>query len=648
MRVPFYSEPMTLMKKSIQPKFPVENYQNHILSAIKNFKILIIVGETGSGKTTIIPIILYKNKIFNKIIVSQTRRIAAINAAKYVSSSLNLQIGKEIGYAVRFDDKTHSNTEIKFVTDGILFREASQDPLFSRYGCLILDEFHERTIYTDLLLSLIKKALLKRDNLNLIIMSASGDCEKMAKYFNLKTGKMNIPGRLFRIKIYYTKIPQYNYIFTTSAIISKFHFKETIPGNFLVFLPGQEEIEKVSEQVQYIIAKRLSNYVLIKFHSNISYDNQLNIFKPLNSRIRKIILATNIAESSITIPGVSVVIDSGLSKHRISNWKNGIDLFRLYPISKSEAQQRAGRAGRESNGKCFRLFTFVDFSSFRTYPIPEIQRIDLTTIVLQLYTFKLKCFFDLDFVTMPPIWSLYRSIEKLYILGAIKDNLQITAFGKLFAVFPLDVNMSVTLVETLKKKNQKLLNWTLAAAAVLSTNIPVFFKKNIFNYSENFQKLEHLGDHFYLARLLYEYQINDKSKYIKNWYKKKNLNENCLKLALSIKAQIHNICFILAPFVNDENDSMFVSQQNNINDQFRLCFTAGYFPNSARLLSHCKKYQGINTGLISEIHPLSVFNLKKPKTIIFHEFIITNKPYIKGILPTRLIWLLFFGKKIFT
>jgi pre-mRNA-splicing factor ATP-dependent RNA helicase DHX16 len=632
-----------LLSKNVE--FPVEQYEKFILSSVKKFKLLMIIGETGSGKTTIVPRILYKNRIFNKIIVSQTKRIAAINAANYISKTLNLKVGRDVGYAVRFENNSYSDTRVKFVTDGILFKELSENPSFSHYNCVIIDEFHERTIYTDLLLSILKKTLYERENFRLIIMSASGECDKMAKFFDIKAGKLTIPGRLFRIKIFYTITPQSNYVFSISAFIVKHHLKESIPGNFLVFLPGQEEIQKINEQIEYIIGKKISNFIVIKFYSGISEEEYLNIFKILQKKKRKIILATNIAESSITIPEISLVIDSGLSKQKITNWKNGIDLFRIYPISKSEAQQRAGRAGRERIGKCYRMYTFKDFCSLRSYPKPEIQRIDLTSIILMLYSFKQKYFLSLDFITIPPTWSIYRSFEKLFILGIITHKLKITYLGKLCSTFPLEINMSITIIEALKKKNRTLLNLILAAISVLSTNMTIFAKKNNF-LSNNYNKLKYSGDQFCYAIVFYKYQLKKKNETAINWCKKKNLNENCLKLATSIKTQIKEICFIIAPLLNTEVIEINKIQLD-ISAQFRFCFTAGYFLNAARFSIYSKKYQSICSGLLTEIYPFSLYKSMYPKIIIFHEFFITSKPFIRGILPTRLEWLILFGKKIF-
>nr|UXY88502.1 ATP-dependent RNA helicase CDC28 [Cryptomonas curvata] len=633
------------MLLSTNLEFPIEQYEKFILSSVKKFKILMIIGETGSGKTTIVPRILYKNRIFNKIIVSQTKRIAAINAANYISKTLNLKVGRDVGYAVRFENNSYSDTRIKFVTDGILFKELSENPSLSHYNCVIIDEFHERTIYTDLLLSILKKTLCERENFRLIIMSASGECNKMAKFFNIKSGKLTIPGRLYRIKIFYTITPQSNYVLSISAFIAKHHLKENIPGNFLVFLPGQEEILKLNEQIDYVIGKKIFNFIVIKFYSGISEEEYLNVFKISQKKKRKIILATNIAESSITIPGISLVIDSGLSKQKITNWKNGIDLFRIYPISKSEAQQRAGRAGRERTGKCYRMYTFKDFCSLRSYPKPEIQRIDLTSIILMLYSFKQKYFLGLDFITIPPTWSIYRSFEKLFILGIITHKLKITYLGKLCSIFPLEISMSITIIEALKKKNRTLLNLILAAISVLSTNMTIFAKWNNF-LSNNYNKLKYLGDQFCYAMVFYQYQLKKKNETAKNWCKKKNLNENCLKLATSIKTQIKEICFIIAPLLNSEVIEINKIQPD-LNDQFRFCFTAGYFSNAARFSLYSKKYQSICSGLLTEIYPFSLYKSMYPKIIIFHEFFITSKPFIRGILPTRLDWLILFGKKIF-
>jgi HrpA-like RNA helicase len=328
-------------------EFPVEQYEKFILSSVKKFKLLMIIGETGSGKTTIVPRILYKNRIFNKIIVSQTKRIAAINAANYISKTLNLKVGREVGICSKRLKIIHILIQESNLSQMVFFLKNYQKILRFLLIIALLSMNFTNEQFILILLSILKKTLCERENFRLIIMSASGECDKIAKFFNIKSGKLTIPGRLFRIKIFYTINPQSNYVLSISAFIIKHHLKENIPGNFLVFLPGQEEIQKLNEQIDYVIGKKISNFIVIKFYSGISEEEYLNIFKISQKKKRKIILATNIAESSITIPGISLVIDSGLSKQKITNWKNGIDLFRIYPISKSEAQQRAGRAGRE-------------------------------------------------------------------------------------------------------------------------------------------------------------------------------------------------------------------------------------------------------------------------------------------------------------
>ena len=635
---------MTILNKI---KFPVDQYEKYILSSVKFFKLLMIIGETGSGKTTIVPKILHKERVFTKIIISQTKRIAAITAANYVSKLLNFKLGEEVGYAVRFENKTNFNTTVKFVTDGILFKEATEDPFLSQYTCVILDEFHERTVYTDLLLAILKKILIQRNSFRLIIMSASGECNKIAKFFNLKVGKIKIPGRLFSIKIFYTTNSQSNYVISISAFIIKCHLDENIPGNFLIFLPGQEELQKVSNQIEYIINKKLFNFIVLKFYSGMPNKEYSNVFKNSHTGIRKIILATNAAESSITIPGISVVIDSGLSKQKITNWKNGVDLFRIYPISKSEAKQRAGRAGRERTGKCFRMFTFNNFCKFSSYSRPEIQQIDLTSIILQLCLFKLKYFLSLDFIAVPPIWSVYRSVEKLFIFGIITSNFKVTYLGKLCTVFPLDISISITLIETLRGENEILLNMILATTSVLAINTPVFLKTNISFISHNYKKIKHLGDLFFYAIFFYQYQSIKKTELAKDWCKKKNLDENCLKLAILIKTQIKEICLTVAQLVLYPKRSTLIQTQFNLNDRFKLCFAAGYYLNTAIFSKQAKKYKGVCVGLMANIHSFSLYNSRYPKTIIFYEFFVTSKQYIRGITPIRLEWLIVFGKKIF-
>jgi len=490
-------------------ELPVLFFKNFVLSAIKKFNILFISAETGSGKTIFVPQILYKSGLFNKILVSQTRRIAAISSAKYVSKIFNKKLGVEIGYSVRFDELFNHKTKIKFVTDGILFREISSFSFFLSYCCVIVDEFHERTVYTDLILAILRNAILLGKKISIVIMSASGNSKKIANFFGMGVCKLSIPGNLYKVSVYFSLFSQNNFLFSTILSVLKIHFSQKIPGDILVFLPGFDEIEEVFHHLCFAFHKNKDRVFLKKFHSNLSVEEQSSIFNETPTNFRKIILSTNIAESSLTIPGIIYVVDSGLSKQKLLNWKTGIDVFRIFPISKSEARQRKGRAGRQTNGKCFRLFTFLDFKKLPRFPNPQIKKTEMAGIILILSTFNQKNLFNLDFISLPSRWIIIRSLELLFILGAIDKKLSLTFFGKCMSFFPIDLKVTKSIIESLKFNEKKIVSWIVSASSIYSINF--FINPKIFNY-KGVKNSKSQGDLFFFAKILLKYQAKKKKK----------------------------------------------------------------------------------------------------------------------------------------
>nr|UXY87031.1 ATP-dependent RNA helicase CDC28 [Cryptomonas paramecium] len=626
--------------------FPIEKYQKYIEVTVKKFDVILIKGEAGCGKTTIIPTILCKKKLSKKIVISQTKKIAVFNAVNYISKKMNVQIGQQIGYIVRFEHKSTRKTKIKFVTDGILFKEILENFFLLEYDCIILDEFHERTVYTDFLLASLKKMKKIRTNLKIIIMSASGEYSRIARFFNLRIGKINIPGRLFTIKIFYTKTSQSSYILSILAFIIKYYSNEKISKKgLLIFLPGREEILLMNKMIKKTNLRKMFNLAIVNLYSDIFTEKNFDLSKNLNTK-KKIILATNIAESSVTVPGINVVIDSGLSKQKTTYWKSGANLFKIYPISKSEAYQRAGRTGRERKGKCFRMFTFSDFSKFSLYPKPMLEKTDLTSIILQFYASQSIEFLNLDFITTPPIWNIYKAFEKLFLLEAITENFKITLSGKLCSIFPLDINLSITIIESLKNKNKTLFNLINTSVSILATDIPLLFEiKSIFS-KKDYARIKLLGDHFCHIAFFYKYfKIENKNTKQQQDGRCESI-KNFLNFVILIKKQIKETSVAVESFFS-KNFLLYKKKNVDIKSQFKICFIKGYFLNTSRLLSNTNVYQIISTGLLSEIHPFSVYKTNYPKLIIFQEFLVTSKQYIRGILPIHLKWIYLTGKKIF-
>ncbi|NWQ81030.1 DHX33 helicase, partial [Columbina picui] len=368
------------------------------------------LGETGSGKTTQLPQYLYEAGIGRQgiIAVTQPRRVAAISLATRVSDEKKTELGKLVGYTVRFDDLTSDETRIKFLTDGMLLREAIGDPMLRKYSVVILDEAHERTIHTDVLFGVVKTAQKKRKELGklplkVIVMSATMDVDQFSQYFN-RAPVLYLEGRQHPIQIFYTKQPQSDYLH--AALVSVFQIHQEAPASqdILVFLTGQEEIEAMTKTCRDI-AKHLPDgcpqMVVIPLYASLPYSQQLRVFQAARQGCRKVILSTNIAETSITIPGIKYVIDTGMVKAKKYSPETGLEVLAVQRVSKAQAWQRTGRAGREDSGVCYRLYTEDEFEKFDKMTIPEIQRCNLASVMLQLLALKVPNVLNFDFMSKP-------------------------------------------------------------------------------------------------------------------------------------------------------------------------------------------------------------------------------------------------------
>ncbi|RQM19665.1 hypothetical protein B5M09_002710 [Aphanomyces astaci] len=370
---------------------PIEVREKEILYAVETSSVVILAGETGSGKTTQTPQYLYRAK-FGKIAVTQPRRIAAITVAERVASEMGVRIGGEVrnqirpvGYAVRFEEKWDpERTGIKFLTDGMLVRETMLDPLLSHYNVIMLDEAHERNLETDILLGLIKKILKKRPDLRV--------------------------GRQFPVDVLYLQEPAANFEQKAIDTVLAIHEREA-PGDILVFLPGQDEIDHVVQRLSQMASRTL---LPLAFYGSLPVHVQQAVFELPPPHIRKVIVATTIAETSVTIPGVVYVVDSCFVKLPFYNPLTGIEALVTTVESKAAAKQRAGRAGRMR--KCFRLVTEATYrKSFQKHTIPQIQRTNLAPIVLHLLSMGIQDIVHFDFLSPPTPEALIRALEVLYV-----------------------------------------------------------------------------------------------------------------------------------------------------------------------------------------------------------------------------------------
>ncbi|KAF4123747.1 ATP-dependent RNA helicase DDX35 [Geosmithia morbida] len=458
---------------------PIAKHRESLLYVIEEFPVTIVIGQTGSGKTTQIPQFLEKAGWCSdgKLIgITQPRRVAATTVAVRVAEEVGCEVGKEVGYSIRFEDVTSPSTRIKFLTDGLLIREALVDPLLTRYSVIMVDEAHERSISTDILLGLLKKIRKKRPELRIIISSATLQAEEFLSFFTStgsgsdekevdgskdggdesqrqekKTGTIvSLEGRTFPIDILYLESPAEDYVEKAIDTVINIHSQEG-PGDILVFLTGREEIDDAIQAVSERQATSSTSstrepLLALPLYAGLTTEQQMYVFDKTPPGTRKVVFSTNIAEASVTIDGIVYVIDCGFVKQRAYSPRTGMETLTVTPVSKASAAQRAGRAGRTRPGKCFRLYTEEGGyrSSLPEASIPEMQRSNLAPVILQLKALGIDNVARFDFLSPPPAELMSRGLELLYALGALDEYAKLTR--------PLGARMAEVAVEPMMAK----------------------------------------------------------------------------------------------------------------------------------------------------------------------------------------------------
>lgn len=420
---------------------PVFAVRQELLNVIRENSVVVIVGETGSGKTTQLTQYLHEDgySSYGMIGCTQPRRVAAMSVAKRVSDELGTKLGQEVGYAIRFEDCTSENTVIKYMTDGILLRESLRESDLDNYSAIIMDEAHERSLSTDVLFGLLREIVARRHDLKLIVTSATMDASKFSTFFgNVPT--FTIPGRTFPVELFFSKNACDDYVDSAVKQAIQIHLQQG-EGDLLIFMPGQEDIEVTCE----VLAERLAavdnapELLILPIYSQLPSDLQAKIFKKSEKGVRKCVVATNIAETSLTVDGITYVIDSGYCKLKVYNPRIGMDALQIYPISQANANQRSGRAGRTQPGQAFRLYTERQYKDeLLTLTVPEIQRTNLANTVLLLKSLGVVDLLQFHFMDPPPQDNILNSLYQLWILGALDSTGALTPLGRQMAEFPLD------------------------------------------------------------------------------------------------------------------------------------------------------------------------------------------------------------------
>uniref|UniRef100_A0A6A7G1D3 RNA helicase n=3 Tax=Hirondellea gigas TaxID=1518452 RepID=A0A6A7G1D3_9CRUS len=616
--------------QEVRKSLPIFLYREQLLEAVDKHQILILVGETGSGKTTQIPQYLHEHgytKDGKKIAVTQPRRVAAMSVAARVADEMAVKLGHEVGYSIRFENCTSEKTVIKYMTDGMLLREFLTEPDLASYSVIILDEAHERTLHTDVLFGLVKDVARFRPDLKLIISSATLDADKFSDFFD-DAPKFSIPGRRYPIEIFYTKAPEADYLDACIVTVLQIHISQP-PGDILVFLTGQEEIETCCEILQQrtrSLASRYGELIIAPIYSTLPSDQQAKIFDPTPHGARKVVVATNIAETSLTIDGIIYVIDPGFCKQNSYNPRTGMESLIVTPVAKSSANQRSGRAGRVASGKCFRLFTKHAYEhELEENTIPEIQRTNLGNVVLMLKSLGINDLIHFDFMDPPPAETLIRALEQLYALGALNDHGELTKLGRRMAEFPMDPMMSKTLIQagTYKCSEQM-----VTICSMLSVNNAVFYtpkekKIHAVNAHKNFNRPG--GDHMTLLNV-YDQWVE--TEYSTEWCYENYLQAKSMKRARDIRDQLVGLLERVEVDLTSDDDQTVLAKT----------ITSGFFYHTARL-DKSGNYKTTKHHQTVFLHPSSTLHQEVPRWVIYHELVLTSKEYMRCIIEIKPEWL---------
>jgi ATP-dependent RNA helicase DHX8/PRP22 len=619
------------MIREQRESLPIFQLKKELIAAINEHQILVVIGDTGSGKTTQLTQYLAESGLYtrnNHIIgCTQPRRVAAMSVSKRVSEEVGCKLGDFVGYTIRFEDCTSRATQIKYMTDGMLLRECLQNPNVPSYSVVILDEAHERTIHTDVLFGLLKAACRTRPDLKLIVTSATLEAEKFSAYFD-DCPIFTIPGRTFPVEMLFTQQPEPDYLDAALVTVMQIHLNEP-PGDILLFLTGQEEIDSACEILYErvkALGKEVPSLLVLPVYSAMPGDLQARISEPAPPNSRKCVIATNIAETSITIDGIYYVVDPGFCKQKAYNPKLGMDSLVVTPISQAQARQRAGRAGRTGPGKAYRLYTEAAYEKeMLPAPVPEIQRTNLANTVLTLKAMGINDLLHFDFMDPPPLPTMIAAMEVLFALGALDDDGFLTKLGRKMAEFPLEPALSKMLLYAVDVHCSE---EALTIVAMLSVQT-IFYrpKERQEQADQRHARLRHPeGDHLTLLAVFDAWRRNGGDP---GWCRTNFLQARSLRRADDVRKQLLRIMQRYRQPVLSCGEEL---------DLVRKAICAGFFTHAARRDPH-EGYRTLVEAQPVVIHPSSALFGKSPEWVIYHELVMTSREYMRQVTTIEPKWL---------
>ena len=748
----------------LRKQLPIWSYSITIRQSLREKDIVVLVGETGSGKSTQLPQMLLTESWFKEhersqavkgvkvggcIAITQPRRVAAISLARRVAEEQGTTLGGpkgRVGYAVRFDNSSGPETRIKYLTEGMLLQEMLRDPWLKQYSAVVVDEVHERGSNVDLVLGFLRRMVVEQEGLKeragrglkVCVMSATADVERLVGFFGqgeqdeaasgvkkaedteesewegfgdsvdedkthmndrspgraATTGTSNgnvvdrhpstalhkhltngdtraqnascpehetstitnlqipsnvavcsIGGRQYPVSILYASEAVSDFMDASLQTIMKIHRSEPLPGDILVFLTGQEVVENLEDLLNDYSEKlpeNLPKLLVLPLFAALPQAAQQRVFQPAPKGKRKVILSTNIAETSITVSGVRFVVDCGKAKIKHFRPQIGLESLLVKPISKSSAIQRKGRAGREAPGTCYRLYTEDAYLSLDRNTLPEILRSDLSQVLLTLKARNVDNISAFPFLSPPPSDALAKALQQLHQLHALSDSGAITAVGKKMAQLPLSAPLSRSLIASSSKYD--CLSETIDIIATLSVEslfLPLNSdeKKEAANTARaDLTRRE--GDHLTLLATVRAYLAENSDR--KAWCERRFVSHRAMRSVLDVRKQLR--AHFSLPTTSssattqeddDEGKTMLGSEKSEL---VLKTFLMGFKMNTARLMPDGSYRTFTGGSQAVAIHPASVLFGRKVECIMYNEFVFTNKAYARGVSAVRMDW----------
>ncbi|CCW60625.1 unnamed protein product [Phytomonas sp. EM1] len=641
-------------------KLPVYEKKELIQKTVLANPLTLLVGETGSGKTTQVPHFLAEMQVSfpGLIACTQPRRIAAISVATRVAEEMDVVLGEEVGFHVRFQSKKSEKTRVLYLTDGMLLRETASDRDLSKYNVVVVDEAHERTIDTDVLLGLLKQLLTRRPALRVVVMSATLDVGKIQSFFP-QAPLLQVSGRMFEVEVVYAPQLVKDYVEEAVRRVCEIHRGEPA-GDVLCFLTGEAEIERAVAATQAALtrtsagfepasegaspssrtaASRPSEAMVLPLFGSLSLAEQQKVFRGTPPGVRKIVFATNIAETSVTIDGVVYVVDCGYQKQSLYNSQARVDYLVPAVISQASAEQRKGRAGRTRPGKCYRLYTTSDFRQFPPQTYPEILRTNLVNPVLLLLTLGVGNPCEFPFIDPPSQDALEDAFYQLLFFGAVDDALGLTEFGARMAAFPVDAWLSRMLLKA--EAHRCAADVAVVAAMLEAGNVFVRPPSRAAEADQARAQFAHPdGDHLTLFFIFHGYfrHQSEGAKYCWSHF----LRHQTLQQAVQIYHQLRQL-------MTQHHISVCSTYEEKTNTvdtvALRRAILEGFFTQVAYLPPKGNHYLTVRDGLTIQLHRQSVLSSKsrmRPTWIMYDRLEVHGEDgmFVRVASPVEPEWLL--------